>query len=564
MARTRLLCCLLALIIASVAHAQWSSDPAVNLPVANNAGDQVQPKVAPTADGGCYISWFDNSGGGYDVRLQRLDVNGVEAFAHNGILVADRGFSSTQDYGLDVDASGNALLVFRDDRLGGIQITAAKVSPTGTLLWGAAGVQLTNTSDFVAAPKIAGTSDGGAVVAWTQNSDVRVQKLAADGSQLWVPEVVLSPPTGSYSASDLHDAGTDAILAIVHQIGDFYSPKHLVAQKLDSAGAPLWGATPVAVFDGGSLQFGNYPTFVPDGAGGAVFSWYDTASLQLQCYAQHIRGDGTEAFPHNGSAASTNATRVRVGPSVDYSALTDETFLFWVEENSAQSQWGVYGQKFDSAGNRQWTNDGSVVVPIGSDQVTQVRCHTEGPGAFVFWLRPSGATQDRLYGARLDGAGSIDVAQFYVCSTPSDKSRVASGRSTAGFTILAWQDPRTGADDVYAQNVNADGSLGSPWAGVAGDGTGAASLSVGAPRPNPTSGATRFECSMPGATTAVLEVYDVRGRVVRRDAMTVGTDSAIVTWDGRDNRGALVPGGVYFLKASDGSMARGVKVTVVR
>jgi hypothetical protein len=559
----RLLACLLVLIVASTAHAQWSSDPAVNLPVADNAGDQVQPKVAPTSDGGCYVSWFDNSGGGYDVRLQKLDVDGNEEFAHNGMLIADRGFSSTQDYGLDVDASGNALLTYRDDRTGSIQITAMKISPAGGFLWGFAGVQLTNTTDFVAAPKIAGTSDGGAVVAWTHDSDVRLQKLASDGSPVWVPEVVLSPATGSYSASDLHDAGTDVILSIVHQTGGFTSPKHLVAQKLDSVGAALWGTSPLAVFDGGSLQFGSYPTFVPDGAGGAVFSWYDTASLQLQCYAQHVRSDGTEAFPHNGSAASTNATRVRVGPSVDYSPLTDETFLFWVEENSAQSQWGVYGQKFDATGNRQWSNEGSVVVPIGSDQVTQVRCHAEHPGSFVFWVKPSGATQDRLYGARLNNIGSIDIAPFYVSSTPSDKSRLATGKSTAGFTMLAWQDERSGADDIYAQNVNSDGSLGRPWAGIPDDGAGQGSLLVGAPRPNPTTGATRVEYSMPGEAGGALEVYDVRGRLVRKCPVDSSADG-VVSWDGRDDRGALVASGIYFMRIGDGRTAREVKVAVVR
>ena len=49
--------------------------------------------------------------------------------------LADRGFSSTEDYGLAVDTAGNALLAFRDDRGDFIQITAAKVSPAGTVLW---------------------------------------------------------------------------------------------------------------------------------------------------------------------------------------------------------------------------------------------------------------------------------------------------------------------------------------------------------------------------------------------------------------------------------------------
>ena len=564
MARLRFTVCLLALLVASISYAQWSSDPMVNLPVADAAGDQVQPKVAPTSDGGCYVSWFDALGNGFDLRLQKLDSAGNEIFPHSGVLVADRSFSWTNDYGLDVDASGNALLAFRDDRFSGIQITAAKVSPTGTLLWGASGMQLTNTTAYVAAPKIAGTSDDGVVVAWTQDSDARVQKLAADGSQVWGADVVLSPSVGTYSASDLHDAGSDVILSMVHLTGDFYAPKHLVAQKLDAAGASLWGLLPVAVFDGGSLQFGNFPTFVPDGTGGAVFSWYDTSSLQLQCYVQHLLADGTEAFPHNGSAASTNSARVRVSPSAAFNPSTGETFLFWEEQNSAQSESGVYGQKFDSSGGRRWTDDGAVVVPVGSDENTQVRCLTEGPGAFVFWVQSAGLGLDRVCGARLDGVGSIDIAQFDVASAPSGKSRLAAGRSTAGFAILAWQDDRSDAGDIFAQNVNSDGSLGTSWAGIEGEDAGAPSVFLGAPCPNPMSAITQFECSTADSRGGLLEVYDVRGRVVWTSAVSPGTDRGVVTWDGRDDHGRPVTSGVYFLRLLEGREARTAKVTVVR
>ena len=47
-------------LVASVATGQWSDDAANNLAVSDAAADQVQPMIAPTADGGCYISWFDS------------------------------------------------------------------------------------------------------------------------------------------------------------------------------------------------------------------------------------------------------------------------------------------------------------------------------------------------------------------------------------------------------------------------------------------------------------------------------------------------------------------------
>jgi len=435
---------------------QWSSDPAVNFAVADAASDQVQPKLAPTSDGGAWVSWFDGIAGGFDVRLQKLDLLGFEVFPHRGVLVADRGFSSTQDYGLDVHSSGDALLAFRDDSAGGVQIAAARVSESGVILWS---VQLTATNAFVAAPKIAGTSDGGAVVAWTQDAEAKLQKLDANGVPLWGAGVTLTPGVGSFSPSDLHDAGADAILAFVHQAGGFGSPRHLYAQKLDAAGHLLWGAAHVAVFDGGSLQFGNFPTFVPDGSGGGVFGWYDTAN-GLQCHAQHVLANGTEAFVHNGAVASTNATRLRVSPAAAFDPDTGATFLFWQELSLSQSMSGLYGQKFDATGARQWTDDGAELLPLGAASITQVRTLAGAGGTFVFWDLAAGFGLDRLFGARIDGAGAYDLGPFDIASTMSVKSRLAVARAATGDAVLAWTDQRHDPGDVLAQNVRADGGLG--------------------------------------------------------------------------------------------------------
>ena len=450
---------LAALTLGSAVSAQWSSDPAANLSVADAASDQAQPKVVATADGGVWISWFDGIASGYDVRAQKLDVGGNEVFPHGGLLVKDRGFSSTQDYGLDVDANGNALLTFRDDSVGGTQITAAKMTPAGALAWGAGGIQLTNTANFVAAPSIAGTSDGGAVVAWTENSDVKLQKLDAAGAALWGPGVTLVPPVGSYSVSDLHDAGNEAILSFVHQTGGFGSPRRIRAQKFDGSGALLWGAAHVDVFDTGSLQFGNFPDFAPDASGGAVFSWY-TSSPTLQCFVQRILANGSEAFPHNGVPVATNPLRERVDPCASYDPSTGETFVFWEELASAQALSGFYGQKLDASGARQWTDDGIAFVPISATQISQASALAGGGEAAAFWCASPSFGTDTLHGVQVQGDGTTAAGPFDVASTPSGKSRLAVAASTAGFSVLAWTDDRVDSGDVLAQNVNADGSLG--------------------------------------------------------------------------------------------------------
>jgi hypothetical protein len=445
------------------ADAQWSNDPATNLPVSLAPGDQVQPKLAPAPDGGgVWLSWFDGIGTGYDVRLQRLGENGSALLAPGGVLVADRNFSSTQDYGLDVNADGSALLAFRDDRFGGVQITAARLGVDGSAVWGAGGVQLTGTTAFVAAPVISRSSDGGAFVAWTQDSSVRVQRLDGAGVPQWAQDVVLTPPGGSYSAADLKSdvAGTAAVLSFVHQTGGFGSPRRLVAQKFGADGTLLWGAAHVQVFDTGSLQFGNFPDFTTDAAGGAVFSWYDASSSQLQCYVQRILADGSEGFAHNGVAVSTDLTRVRVEPTAWLDPATGRTTVAWREQNLAQSQNGVWVQQLDAAGNRLWTDSGRTVLALSANEVTQVRQAHTLAGTLVFWNISPSFGQGQLFGVRLDGNGFVDLGPFAVSSTPSGKSRLAAADSVTAFAILAWTDDRDDAGDLLVQNVNSDSSLG--------------------------------------------------------------------------------------------------------
>lgn len=496
------------LLLTASASAQWSSDAATNLAVADAVGDQVQAKLIPTADGGCYVSWFDSFGNGFDVRLQRLDAAGNEQWAHNGVLVADRSFSSTQDYGLGIDSTGNALLAFRDDRFVGTQVSAARVTPAGALDWGVNGIQLTSTTDFVGAPKITGTTDGEIVVAWTHDSGTRLQRLDSTGASQWGPDLILTPGAGSYLVSDLHAAGADAIVSMVHQTGNFLSPKHIVAQKLDSAGAALWGVTPLAVFDGGSLQIGNFPTFVPDGSGGAVFGWYSNSPLQV--YAQHVLSNGTEAFPHNGSVGSSNASQIRAVPSVDYDAVTGETYLFWEEANAGQSMFGLSGQKFDGSGAPQWGANGETLIPVGPGEVRNVRTVVNGTGTFVFWKEVPSLGQDVIKGRHLDASGATDIATFDVASTPSEKTRMTAILGSTGQALLAWTDALVDAGDIYMQNVNANGSLGGEL------GT-AFCFGVGCP------------CGNDDANAGCVNSTGVGATVVANGTTSVGTDNLIMT-----------------------------------
>jgi len=456
----------LTVVAAPTLQAEWSSDPMVNLGVAVKAEDQVQPKVRPAPNGGCYISWFDNDPTGhppfgYDVFLQRLSEKGEVQWIGKGKRVADLGLSSTQDYGLDVDAQGNALLAFLDDRHGSDTIvTAMKMSPAGRKLWGKTGVHPGLGSSFKGNPKITATSDDFVVVGWIDNSDLVFQRYDAAGTPQWGDGIAVPAPSGmTYSLADLH-AGEDgtAIFSFVSAAG-FTSPKHLLANKLSPIGELLWGASHVIVFDGGSLQFGNFPRFLPDGAGGAVFGWYQVDPLQSR--AQHILADGTEAFPHNGSLGSTDTSHDQVNPSVSYDPATDSTYLFWDEilEGPFTNE-GISAQKFDSVGMAQWGPTGVVVQPFTSSAILNVTSVFMSDGPLVVWSAEMAFAQDEILGAKLDPDGNALCPPFAVSSILSSKSRLDLTLSTTGRALAVWSDGRADGGDIYAQDVNPDCSLG--------------------------------------------------------------------------------------------------------
>ncbi|MFO1507399.1 MAG: hypothetical protein U1F23_10100 [Lysobacterales bacterium] len=453
-----------------VAAAQWSTDPSDNLVIADRSGEQVQPKIAPTPDGGFYISWFDDSSGGYDVYLQRLDADGNELWPHNGILVAARDFSSTQDYGLDVDADGNALLAFRYNDANDVpQALAQMVAPDGTLLWGDPGVFVSADPGGASAPHVAALGDGTVAVGWSaSDGSAVVQKLDGDGNILWAPGgIVFTPSAGFNILSDLHgDADGNVIASWVAQPS--FSDHELWAQKLAALdGAPLWGTDPVKVYDGngGALQFGYFPPFLADGAGGAVFVWYDIAGTSGEVRAQHVGADGTPAFPQNGVLASTNTTRNHFEPSGAYDADSGNTYVVWRETDSTQSHFGVYAQAIDSGGNRLWTDSGQQLVALGTLDQSEMVALPAPDGMLAAWASGDAPAAMPIQVARINADGTLAWTGGTVAITtePTDAARLVGAISTDGYAAYAWtRNAMSFAGDVVAQDISYDGILGPP------------------------------------------------------------------------------------------------------
>lgn len=452
--------------------AAWSGSAASNLVVSNAPDDQIQPLIAPAPGGGVWISWFDhNNSDGYDVRIQRLDVLGNKMFDQNGILVATRpNIPSTIDYDLSVDKDGNALLVFRlmhADHT--TEIEAQKVSPDGELLWGTDGIRLGHgaNQDAITNVAITPTSDEDIVVGWSQDGNLMFARLASDGQALWDHPVTISDPGGATLwMGGLHSSDDGSVIASYVRFLSFTSHHTLHLRKQDADGATLWAVT---VFGGGkrSMPTGYLPDFTPDGAGGAVLTWYSNAPGK-HSYVQHVLSDGSGAFAHNGVLVSTDTQYTQATPALAYDPDTQNIFVFWKEVISTpQEPVGIYGQRISASGERAWGDSGIAVVPLADmyDYLLSAVVVRDDSVVLSYLAWSANAYLDQIiHATRLNVDGQFVWSPSTVevsTNIPANKIGLASARATNGMVVLTWASTAAqGSSDILAQNVNIDGRLG--------------------------------------------------------------------------------------------------------
>ena len=463
------------LVATASLSAQFPATSATNAPIANASGDQAVPKLAVTADGGSWIAWFDGSVGGYAVRIQRLDRNGYEQFPHNGLLVSSNPQStSLVDWDLITDSSGNAVLTFTDTRAGGdLDVYAYRISPSGQFLWGANGIALSNDAHYEANPVVAEMTDGSFVFAWMRSVTGAVARL---GVQRLDPSGL--PQLGA-NGIEIFGGTTDDpgfvgivpsvnghfILTWIRDITPFSAPRHLWAQRYDSAGTPQWGTAPVQVFNSSALPIAYKPDMIPDGSGGAWLAWHVSVGSFYQSRVQRLDAAGAEVFAHNGVEISLEPNRSDFNPSIVPLAGTGDVIVFYNKRDAGQAQWGIGGQRVTATGSLAWGTNGIEYVPFDStvEEVPRAVATSNGAMCFVEQGVPGqNAGVNGLVGFRVDGAGTPlwTPTVLTVAATPSGKDKLRVAPVPGDGAVLVWNDSRTDINDVYAQSVRGDGGLG--------------------------------------------------------------------------------------------------------
>lgn len=150
-------------------------------------GSQSAVDMTTDVSEGCIITWKDaRSGSHSDIYAQRLDSNGMAQWQSDGVPIctADRDQNNPSIVGNGI---GGAIITWQDSLGGGWDIKAQSIDSNGVTQWLSGGAAVGIASGHQTDPKLIATGNGGAIFAWQDKRsgvdfDIYAHHVAADGT----------------------------------------------------------------------------------------------------------------------------------------------------------------------------------------------------------------------------------------------------------------------------------------------------------------------------------------------------------------------------------------------
>ncbi len=455
-----------------ILRAQWSDDPLLNTPVCTDPGEQTLSKVAIGANDNVFISYFDFQSGNYNVMLQYLNRDGF--FLWPGpVLVSDHSQDSwISDYDTKADHDGNCLTVFSDIRNGNTNPVIYKISPQGEHLWGQDGIMLSTDPSAEYSPVLCVTSENNVVAAFTRSteSNYPLVMVAFDenGNALWPEGGIVVVPEGNYCywvPVLIPVWGGDFIVVVSKRNGtSLYAPRYVYAMRYHINGTPAWSQETV-ITDAGGISSWTDIQVKADGKDGVVVAWHDDRNSDnvASSFVQHVDGQGNLLLVEDGVELSLSSTHQRFYPQIAGLDETGDIFLFWYETDYDQISSGLFGQSVSTIGTRLWGANGKTIIPLGGSTYGIFGADYQLELCYVFYGAYGSAANDvRIKATCTDRSGNFVWPAQHIFISNTNQEVIHPFLSTYAYQqwIVGFTSTRGTTYDIYAQNMNDDGTLG--------------------------------------------------------------------------------------------------------
>jgi len=529
--------------VITAANAQWSTDPNINNAICTAAGQQLSHGITSDGSGGAIITWQDLRGGSTiafsDIYAQRISADGNVLWALNGVAVCIA--TGTQATPLIIsDGNGGAIIMWNDGRGGGgFQIYAQRINSAGVTQWTTDGVLIKTSPGIQNNPAITSDGSGGAIITWDTfvanfRYNIYAIRVTSEGTLAWSTTVCNDPLEQQFP--QICNDGSGGAIIIWSDARPGINNNDLYAQHLNSGGTALWAENGI-VFCAAPKHPGE-AHLVSDNLGGAIIVWadYRRRDFYRDIYAQRIDVDGTSMWTTDGVAIYNTGSGDYIAPRI----ITDGSGGAIIVFESAGSS--IIGQRINSLGELQW----GAGVGLGAGTWPQLTNSSSG-GAISAWHNVSNgkvfAQKLNANGAKEWGTGGIIVSQ-----QGGQRPQLVSDGN--GGTIITWADDRNTVDltqDIFAQNVNTNGTLGNITTGAEEQPELKNNLRLSQNFPNPFDQTTKIKYEIPNGQMVTLKIFNLFGKEIKT---LVHEIQPAGTYDVEFNASRITPGiYVYILQA---------------
>ncbi len=361
------------------------------------------------------------------------------------------------------DGAGGEIVVWADYR-GGAEsdIYAQRIDAGGNTLWPAGGVPVCTAPGDDVLPMIASDGAGGVIIVWQDDrapvstgTDVYAQRLNGDGQTLWLDNgVPICTAALAQTQPQIYTTGAVSLIAwedTRNVNSDIY------VQRVDENGIPLWTTNGVAVCTAAGDQ--TAPRVTTDDAGGAIVAWDDYRAGDLDVYVGAVNFFGTPQWTFNGVPLATGTGTTQRGARLVPDGAGG-VIVVW--EGNPSTNFNIYAQRLDYAGNTLWGLTDKQVCTAADDQQRVSLVGDGAGGAIVAWDDRRSGDHTDIYAQRLSplGAGLWVDNGVPVGATVGSSVSPVIAQDGAGGAVVTWNSLIEGnsqTTDVYAQRVDAYG-----------------------------------------------------------------------------------------------------------
>lgn len=455
----------------TTSYAQWSSNSTINNAVAVAlAGDyKNEPRIVSDGAGGAIIVWYDTRNGVFnsDIFAQRINAAGVLQWATNGVGIS-LAYGDQYIPSVIPDGAGGAIITWQDFRNGtsNPDIYAQRINSAGVVQWATDGVAICSAINEQYTPVIVSSNNGGAIIAWQDsrmpgNSDIYAQLVNGSGVIQWTANgVSITSATGSQSLPKITTDGSNgAIISWQDVRSGSYSD--IYAQRINAAGATQWALDGVPISTATDDQ--NFPSIVSDDANGALITWQDFRGGVSDIYAQRVNSTGVVQWIANGVAVC-NASDYQYNPVIASDGSNGAIITWYDVRNGNQD---IFAQRINATGSVSWMANGIAISTVALTQSIPTIISDGTGGAIITWQdQRNGNSNGDVFAQRINNLGAVQWANNGIAignSSARDEYKPYLASDGAGGAIIAWNAydiPSYSKADIYAQKVNANGTLG--------------------------------------------------------------------------------------------------------